>query len=240
MISDVGHYESFLSSAALIRSNKTGVQSGISALLVYVFIHSHDVDAGIQNTHSGTPAPCKSGGKFNVIETLAERLKAIFQSVSTRWALFTILVTFIRQTQAENRGNTRAHTEYKEGFFFASKHNADFFFKNLGHVFLVNVMMIDWFQNPVAYCTVELEVTGSAALQHKQSPVSEPKRQLKHIILQYSAEHLLQWEHSISYYPWPHTCIFVNVVISTHGNLLASGPIMCQPRYCIKLLVVVT
>lgn len=101
-------------------------------------------------------------------------------------------------------------------------------------------MMIDWFQNPVAYCTVELEVTGSAALQHKQSPVSEPKRQLKHIILQYSAEHLLQWEHSISYYPWPHTCIFVNVVISTHGNLLASGPIMCQPRYCIKLLVVVT
>lgn len=47
-------------------------------------------------------------GKFEVTEILAERLKAIFQSASTQLALFTTLVTFIRQAQAESGGNTSA------------------------------------------------------------------------------------------------------------------------------------
>lgn len=89
-----------------------------------------------QRAHKGTDIQpsVKAEGKFKATEILAERLKAIFQSVSTHLALFTTLVTFIRQTQAESGGNTSAPVQStREAIFMPESIIQAFFFVCFHH-----------------------------------------------------------------------------------------------------------
>lgn len=118
----------------------------------------------------------KEEEKFKVIEALTGKLRAIFQSASTSLALFTTLVTFIRQMEVESSSNTSTHStddqvQRQQFLCLKALHYAFFVFLFFCSFFTGNVFCYnhnDWCISKmlyVEYCTVESKTTGSTKHQ---------------------------------------------------------------------------
>lgn len=134
--------------------------------------------------------------KFKVIETLNGKLKAIFQSASNCLALFTTLVTFIRQMEVKSSSNTSTHStddKVQRQQFLCLKPLHSFF---SGNVFCCNHNK--WCISKILYvenCNVESKTTPQGC-----SKLLKQTAGMKIYFLTHAHHHYLMLRYKTIYY----------------------------------------